>query len=542
MTVRKQAGAVLILLAFILGLGATAYLLQAAHAINLQAKQDEKTYQVLGEAKQALIAWAVSNRLHPGQMPFPDRNADGNYDGKSDCNSPLSTFVYSFLLGQLPIYGQTNPCIAPQVGIGSDLRDAQGNRLWYAVSRNLVHKYETDPLNTNPVDPVINPSIIHNPVYQWLRVLDRNGALISDRVAAVILASGTPLSNQNRTALAGSSEFLDTFTIGVKTYSNANYDVANEDFIIGQDSKTVTASDTGFVAPYNFNDKLVYITIDELMAELNSRVAAEASALLKQYRAKTGQYPYAANLAASVDTSGNMLNNNISVPDNTKGMLPIDVTDSCSCTSFQSCNCSFQAITDVTFTKNSGTWATSTGACIKSTAKCTCNGAGSCSRATINFMCDNAGTCTTNQTGVNLFTYTVPSYADVKPDDTGCFLAGSSAACNGMGTFTIGLKEAVWFKENLWQDYFYYAWSLMADLQSGSKTNIGALLLAVGEPIIYEPYASKGGAQNRAPTNPTPNLNDYLDSAENTDGNAIFDAINKQKTNNYNDQTFIVEP
>ena len=82
----KQTGATLILMAFIIALAATVYLLKAYDPAQLRLEQDKKTYLALNEAKQALIAWAVSNSINPGQMPFPDRNADGNYDGRSDCH------------------------------------------------------------------------------------------------------------------------------------------------------------------------------------------------------------------------------------------------------------------------------------------------------------------------------------------------------------------------------------------------------------------------------------------------------------------------
>ena len=159
----KQKGAVLIMMAFIIGLAVIAYLVHALDPARFKAEQDKKTMQSLNAAKQALIAWSVSNSLHPGQMPFPDRNSDGNYDGNSDCNSPVSTFVYSFLIGQLPILGQTNPCISPQVGLAENFKDVQGNRLWYAVSRNLTHIYENFPV-TSIHDPVINPDITNYPV------------------------------------------------------------------------------------------------------------------------------------------------------------------------------------------------------------------------------------------------------------------------------------------------------------------------------------------------------------------------------------------
>jgi hypothetical protein len=528
----KQNGAALILITFIIALAAIYIALHSLTPEKLKAEQNKKTYFALNEAKKALISWSISHPSHPGQMPFPDRGTGGGYDGKSDCNPPNNNpLQYSFLIGQLPIYGQTNPCADLTTGVGGDFQDASGNRLWYAVSRNLIRKYETDPLNTNPINPIINPNVIDNPIYPWLKVLDRNGVLISDRIAAVIIAPGDPIIGQNRTLISPASEFLDTFKIGANTYSNADYTKPDEDFVIGEDSRNVSDLDVTFVKPYYFNDKLVYITIDELMDALNSRAAAEASNLLSQYKNKTGQYPYATDLGVT-------LNNNIFVPLSQKGMLPIDVTDTCSCTTFQSCTCSFKPIVSVTFTKNSGTWLNQSPGCTRSGNKCTCSAAGSCSRSGISFTCTSAGKCTTNQTGVNLFTYTIPSYADAIPDNAGCFVSGSNPACNSAGTFSIGLKEAAWFKDNLWQDYFYYEWSPLATLQVGVKTGVNALLIGTGENIIVSPYAFKGAAQNR----PSNLITDYLDSAENTDGNNIFDATNKQKTNNYNDQTFIVAP
>ena len=222
-------------------------------------------------------------------------------------------------------------------------------------------------------------------------------------------------------------------------------------------------------------------------------------------------------------------------------MLPIDVTDSCACASSQACSCSFKPINSVTFTKNSGTWATSTGACTVATSKCICSDAGGCTRGTTFFECNEAGNCRTNQTGVNTFTYALPSYADAKPEllaNLGCSSVGGNIDCSDVGAFTIGLKEAVWFKENSWQDYFYYEWSPTSSLQSGVKTALSAILVGVGVPIINLPFSAKGSAQSR----PSNILNDYLDSTENTDDNLIFDVPSKQKSNNYNDQSYIVAP
>ena len=568
-SISKQKGVALILMAFIIGLGVIAYLLHALDPQRLRLEQEKKTVETLNAAKQALIAWSVSHPLHPGQMPFPDRLeiVGPNYDGFSDCPPTGAAFLnpnsYQLLIGQLPVFGQTLPCKIPLIGLGEDFRDAQGNRFWYAVSRNLVYDYEHDEA------PVINPGMINpNPItglydsppyqrqigttaYPWLRVLDRNGTLISDRVAAVIIAPSNPIGGQNRTALSPATEYLDTFKIGAITYSNADYTKPDEDFIIGEDSRNIPISDTTFVQPYNFNDKLVYITIDELIAALGKRAAAEASNFLKQYNTKTGQFPYASNLLAGKDVTGTVLDNHISQSGVTKGMLPIDVTDSCSCSSYQSCNCSFKPIVSVTFTKNSGTWQSSSAGCTRAGNKCICTAAGSCTRNTINFTCNPAGTCTTTQTGVNKFTYVIPSYMTVARSGA-CVLNGANIDCNDIGTFDLGLKQNIWFKDNLWQDYFYYEWSPTAALQVGAKTGVSALLIEVGNAITTPPYATKyipvspyvasTGSQNRPPDNASPSLSDYLDSAENTDGNLIFDATNKQKTSNYNDQAYIVAP
>jgi hypothetical protein len=475
-------------------------------------------------------------------MPFPDRNADANYDGISDCNSPTSAFNYNLLIGQLPVYGQGNPCTAPQVGVGENYQDAQGNRLWYAVSRNLMHKYESAA--TAPIDPIINPSVISNPVYPWLIVRDKNGNVLSDRVAAVIIAPGNALSGQNRAGAApNANHYLDSFSIGATTYSNANYDLPNEDFIIGQDSRDVTDADTSVNKPYYFNDKLVYITIDELMQAVTNRASTEASKLLKQYRIKNGRFPYAADLGAT-------LNNHNSEGVSTKGMLPIDVTDVCQCIDSTTCTCNFGAIESVIMYRDNGTWNNTldSGQCrsnLKPTNKeCACSGAGSCSRtfvsppSTTSFTCLANGDCShTLVTPNNKFIFKPAIHSDIYSATNNCQVNGVVVECNDAGDFKIGLNEPDWFKESLWQDYFYYEWSSSANLQAGDKAGIDALLISVGG-ILAATEAQPAIAQVR----PSNDINDYLDSIENTDNDLSFDAVHKQKSNLYNDQIYIISP
>jgi hypothetical protein len=419
--------------------------------------------------------------------------------------------------------------------LGEDFRDVQGNRLWYAVSRNLVHEYQAPTF-----DPIINPSLI-NKATDWIHVVDRNGNLVSDRVAAVIVAPGSPIGLQDRSAATPTpDQYLDKIvrTSDSKPFKNYGYPLNafdDNEFIIGDDSLNISSSDNTFQKPYYFNDKLVYITIDELISALERRSAMEAKSLLNNYKAKNSNFPDADLLGVASNTS---------VPSNKKGRLPIDITDNCSCSGGNSCTCSFKPITSVAFRRSSGTWSALniSGACIRTTSTiCTCTGAGFCKNTagTSNFTCNSAGLCTHNVTGT--YTYTPPAYADIYTTSDlaapGCIKSSGNAACNAVGSFTIGLKESTWFKTNLWQDYFYYEWSSTSNLQAGGKTGVSALLVGIGD-VLASTEAQPIIAQNRLLNN----IVNYLDSLQNTDGNSIFDATDKQRASNYNDQTYVVAP
>ena len=583
----KQKGAALIIMAFIIGLAVIAYLLHALDPQRARIEQDKKTVESLNAAKQALIAWSVSHKYTPGQMPWPDRNGDGVYDGSSDCVT--APFQYSFLLGQLPSKPDTSPCLDPNNGLtvyaglstypslGQEFRDGQGNRLWYAVSRNLVYDSEHNE------SPIINPGMINPPYavtpylrqggtqpYPWLQVLDRNGNLISDKVAVVIIAPSSPIGGQNRAAVApNASEFLDSFKIGVANYKNSDSALADEDFIMGEDSRNVPASDLTFVQPYNFNDKLVYITIDELMAALEKRVGEQVRSSLKTYQDTNGYYPYAAHLGTSLSYVGD---GNLQ-----KGFLPIFQNCGYSATSLtsRSLSCTqpiFDAVTSgittVRFYLPSGTFTSSTPSCTMQSGntRCYCTGAGSCSNATTTFSC-NLNSCSAVGTGAagdirirdGKLTFTTGGCVINTPiaqNAAGCPISNTNTSrvtCNSTnGTATsysngdIALDSFLptWFKANQWQNYVYYEMTRPANptITVGSKPT-EAMVVTVGRPIDAIPFAlSKGAIQTRPSCNV---LNNYLDSVENVSVNApnnIYDATSTLRSTNYNDQSFVVAP
>jgi len=478
-----QQGAALILMVFILSLVVLAYTVKALNGNDLRAKEVANTSQALAEAKVALISWAVNHPNAPGLMPYPDRNADaGGYDGLSDC--PGGATLYSHLIGRLPWKGADyNDCNILLNGLGKEFLDGSNEPLWYAVSKNLVHIYSPT------ADPVINPSVINNPPYgAWMSVYDKNGQLVSNRVAAIIFAPAPPISDQDRSGgKADATNYLDTFDLqsGGGTKSNRTYSSANEDFYMGEDSRDVRSDNTVYQQPYYFNDKLVYITIDELMVEIEKRAAGEARQALKKYYSANQYYPYAAQLGTTAIYSGELLNTSATIG-LSAGFLPLD-HQSCTYTRITSpvsatLNCSqplfdstTSGFTRMEYRNSPSNFTTSSSACvINSGNRCYCTGSGTCSNASLTVSCTSSG-CNANGTGANTgefrirggkltfrsngcvhatFPTKVSGCTDSSTNRITCNTSNGVAASSGDAAFGSFLPS--WFKTNNWQDYLYY--------------------------------------------------------------------------------------
>ena len=544
LSVVNQKGATLVLMAFIIGLIATAYAINFFDASSIRPLQDAKASKILAEAKTALIGYSLSRvgaGERPGGMPAPDRllspvetppaGGPPNYDGAIDSCAGAGATLSCF--GRLPWQ-------AIGMAISSlSQNDELGLMPWYAVSANLV-----DPTCLE----VINPSILSMTytVYNcpsttvlphpWLTVRDAKGSILSSRVAVVLILPAAAINGQTRptSPLNGAASYLETVTVAAGcaapcvpgTYSNSDTD---NDFIMA----------SGLVgASADANDRILYITIDELMGELVKRAAGEARTVLKGYKNQNGLFPYAAPL-------GSTGNNFIFSGTSTIGMVPIDGTDTCSCSSASSCTCGYSLVNSVAHTRTSGgSYTSSSGLCSRATRTCTCTGAGQCRNipGSRTFTCIAGGNCTFVGTGTSpLFTYTPRStHGNIASASAGCSLSGSNAACTGAGTFNVGLNVPSWFRSNLWQEYFYYRWNSPANLQVGMRTNIEALVIGAGSLITSAPFAASNGGMPQA--RPSVSISDYLDSTENTDGDSIFDATTIPSSADYNDQSFIVAP
>jgi hypothetical protein len=308
-TRHRQRGVWLLLAMMILLLAVTGVLTTQLITQN-KPENSISQLQVLNQAKDTLLGYVLSiqggSRL--GQFPNPDQLdtvADDvpaqNYDGKSQHGCISRTWVVGQPTLSIGALGANARCLGrfPWQTLGYPIpaaaqnmqQDVAGIMSWYAVSSNLVDT--ACPLILNPGILAATPSnscFVGAQPFPWMTVVDAKGNVLSNRVAVVILLPGTPLQGQNRTAapLANASAYLDSVTVRAGcqapcvpgTYNNAQINLANNialRFIQGLPTEKVSASDTNYTQPYRFNDQLVFITIDELMATLKKRAVQEST-------------------------------------------------------------------------------------------------------------------------------------------------------------------------------------------------------------------------------------------------------------------------
>jgi hypothetical protein len=287
MLANKQSGAALLAFLLIIVTGASYMLVRELNANIRRVQSGPETATALSEAKNALLGWAINHPINPGTLPFPDRieASNPNYDGDIDCVT--TAVANTHLIGKFPWRDIQSTCkdAGSLSGLQTNVFDVNGERLLYAVSKNLV--YET------PDYPEISLSMLDRTT-DWITVRDKNGGVLSDKVAFVVIASGSATGSQDRSAATPTTaNYLDSVTIGGTctggtvtggtTYSNSDTD---QDFIIYPNSD-LTADECD-----SFNDQLVFVTIDDLMDSLKKRVLSEISNVFSAYHNDYGALPW----------------------------------------------------------------------------------------------------------------------------------------------------------------------------------------------------------------------------------------------------------
>ncbi len=288
---KRQGGAALMVLLIILVVATSAVILAKIDPTRHELVRETQTSEALARAGELLMAWAVAHPAQssgaPGVLPFPDRDTGAGFDGIGNCVP--NGINESHLIGRFP-WGGEGLAGCETAPIGKDIRDGWGAPLYYAVSRNIVSHPGAGAAPVNSNLPDLDP-----PPFPWLQVRDADGNVISDRVAAVIIAPGPALAGQDRSGAAPTiANFLETFDLGGDTVGNTLNDgcpdVAagcadslGEDFYIHQSEE--------------FNDRLIFITIDELMPRVERRAALEAARILRQFKLDHGRYPWLAPFA-----------------------------------------------------------------------------------------------------------------------------------------------------------------------------------------------------------------------------------------------------
>ncbi len=324
----RQRGAILLLFALLLvitGSWLGLRMLAQPKAVGSMRSGDA----VLREARDALLgaslAMVVANVVRPGQLPTPDfldpAEGPANYDGSYNACA-RSTWVAG---AALPAMGAVLPastrCLGrlpwATLGLGifgsSTESDPVGAVPWYAFSTNLAPSTCVRALNPALLNTTHTPgtcgSLTVTQPFPWLTVRDYKGNLLTSRAAFVLVLPGPPLGGQGRptTPLAGPAAYLDSVTVTAScsqpcvpgTYNNARFnwpDNVGLSFIQCAPPSQLSPNDPSFAQPYQCNDRLLYVTIDELMEVAERRATQHIAEVLRAYYAANRFFPFAAPL------------------------------------------------------------------------------------------------------------------------------------------------------------------------------------------------------------------------------------------------------
>ena len=267
----RQQGAALMVMLVIMVIGVAAILVSVLSSSSLKIERDKTTADALAKAKTALIGYATSDPNYPGELPCPDVNDDGqltmnvDYSGSS-CASPI---------GRLPW---------KTLGI-PELRDGAGEHLWYAVAQNFW------AMGT----PTINSNTTGN-----LTVTDATNGTTVNNLVAIVFAPGSVLGGQDRSTTPANCTTTGSSSLAANMCASNYLEGTNPAATFNVFTAASTGINTNYqtgAASSSFNDQGIYITHDQLLAPVETRIAREAKQCLDNYAAISSntnhRYPWA---------------------------------------------------------------------------------------------------------------------------------------------------------------------------------------------------------------------------------------------------------
>ncbi len=251
---RKQRGMTLIILVFMVGLAATAYLLYALNPDTFKIERDKKTAAALAEAKSALLGYVLTKSTENvwGYLPNPDMGLLGSFTKEGD-STGIAGIKDAVVIGKLPWQS---------LGI-SPLKDGANECLWYAVSGHFKNNPKT-------------AGVLNWDTQGQIDVVDNHGNVLASNLAALLVSPGHPLGAQSRVlADAGfiqchgnydARNFLDPYSAEDAIADELNY------FINSMNNSR--ASNTGnkrFVMHKSdaYNDRFLFVTVDDIFRLFN---------------------------------------------------------------------------------------------------------------------------------------------------------------------------------------------------------------------------------------------------------------------------------
>jgi hypothetical protein len=312
--------------------------------------------QALIDAKAAILAYAanpgadaVAGRRLGQILLTPDLpvGAGNTFTGSSPAPSPIPNGVCAtrtWTPGQA-LTDPTSPLVSPlsvrcfgrfpwlSLGLPGPVTsdDQDGEVPWIFMSANLVVGNACLP-NFTPLmlSKTFSGGGCGSTVpFPWLNVVDYRGNLLSSEVAIVLILPGPSIANSQRRvspADRAPAVYLDSLTVTAAcpapcvpgTYNNAAYTIANGaawTFIDAPSSTALGPQPPYYTQPFQFNDRLIYITAGEYFEAMEQRARLAALNTLAQFRSTNGYLPYSGDNPSTPFTTSCALQSHI-------GLLP----------------------------------------------------------------------------------------------------------------------------------------------------------------------------------------------------------------------------